>query len=51
MNPPNPYENEPQVGSTTEANMGQGTRALLTTLYLLEREGWEWWAKQEKSND
>ena len=38
MNIPNPYDNLPFPGSTTEKYMEQGDWALLTADYLLERE-------------
>jgi hypothetical protein len=45
MNPPNPYDNLPEVGSTTEANMNQGDWALLTADYLRRRR-----EEKEKEN-
>jgi hypothetical protein len=40
MNPPNPYDNWPEVGSTTEFYMTAGDWALLTADYLRRRTDW-----------
>lgn len=38
--PPNPYDNLPEVGSTTEKFMEAGDWAVLTADYLRRREEW-----------
>lgn len=40
MIPPNPYDNLPEVGSTTERFMTCGDYALLVADYLRRREEW-----------